>query len=143
MGTPEVGKNNHGPGPKKYLAACGLPEGYPYCACFAKYGYAKVGNPTKGATAWSPSWFPNSKVIWRAGKGTATPQPADVFGLYYSKLGRIGHVGIIERWQDPRGDDWAYTIEGNTNGEGSREGDGVHRRRRLKRQIHVVANWID
>lgn len=153
VGTLEIGKNNHGPGPKKYLASCGLDEGFAYCACFVKYCLTQAGIPTKGGTAWSPSWFPSTKLIWKQGKvqprlvsprtEIIQPQQGDVFGLYFQKLGRIGHVGFIHQWGGPRADDWVYTVEGNTNGEGSREGDGVHARRRLKRQIHFVSNWID
>src|SRR5690606_26185341 len=65
IGTLEIGKNNHGPGPKKYLTACGLDEGYAYCACFVKWTLATCSVPTNGGTAWSPSWFPTSKVIWK------------------------------------------------------------------------------
>lgn len=146
VGTLEAGKNNHGPGPKKYLAACGLGEGYAYCACFAKWVLDCELIPTTGGTAWSPSWFPASKVIWKPGVNLSEaegPQTGDLFGLYYTNLKRIGHVGFIDVWHDPRADGWAFTVEGNTNAEGSREGDGVHRRRRLKSKIHVVSNWID
>lgn len=141
IGTIEIGKNNYGPGPKKYLASCGLEQGFAYCVCFVKWVFTQAGVPTKGGTAWSPSWFPADKVIWKNGTGQ-TPQQGDVFGLYYAKLGRIGHGAFVDRWGDPRGDDWVYTVEGNTNGEGSREGDGVYRKRRLKKGIHVVARWI-
>jgi hypothetical protein len=149
VGTLEIGKNNHGPGPKKYLASCGLDEGFAYCACFVKWVLEACSIPTNGGNAWSPSWFPESRVIWQRGKAVETqheakkPKQGDVFGLYFQRLGRIGHVGFVDRWGDPRGDDWVHTVEGNTNGQGSREGDGVHARRRLKRHIHVVANWID
>lgn len=180
VGTLEIGKNNHGPGPKKYLASCGLDEGFAYCACFVKWVLERCNIPTQGGNAWSPSWFPEERVIWKQGKavdrfrsvktyltdrqaltgaktasipssarsdgqnrGEGEPQQGDVFGLYFTKLGRIGHVGFVDQWGGPRGDDWVYTVEGNTNGEGSREGDGVHARRRLKRHIHIVANWID
>lgn len=164
VGTLEIGKNNHGPGPKKYLASCGLDEGFAYCACFVKWVLERCNIPTQGGNAWSPSWFPEERVIWKQGsslrakrsnltgetaaartspRSDGEPQQGDVFGLYFSNLGRIGHVGFVDQWGGPRGDDWVYTVEGNTNGEGSREGDGVHARRRLKRHIHIVANWID
>lgn len=157
VGTREVGKNNHGPGPKKYLAACGLGEGYAYCACFVKWSLLQIGIPTPG-TAWSPSWASGKSVFWKQGSVIAReerprqsnlppparhPQPGDVFTLYYTNIRRVGHVGFIHIWNDPRADDWAFTVEGNTNGEGSREGDGVHMRRRLKRSIYTIANFID
>ena len=141
VGTREIGKNNYGPGPKKYLAVCGLSQGYPYCACFVKWAYLQVGIQTKG-TAYSPSWATGSEVFWKKGKGNKTPQQGDVFSLYYANLKRVGHVGFVDVWNDPRADDWVITVEGNTNGEGSREGDGVHLRRRLKRSLYTIASFI-
>jgi hypothetical protein len=142
VGTREIGKNNHGPGPKKYLAICGLPEGYAYCACFVKWSLFQHGVITKG-TAWSPSWSVGPEVYYRQGKfiNGNTPRQSDVFTLFYSSLNRVGHVGFIHVWNDPRADDWVFTVEGNTNGEGSREGDGVHKRRRLKRSIYTLSRY--
>jgi len=141
VGTREIGKNNFGPGPKKYLAACGLPQGHAYCACFVKWSFLQIGISTKG-TAWSPSWATGKEVFWKQGKGTKTPQQGDVFSLYYANLKRVGHVGFVDVWDDPRADDWVMTVEGNTNGEGSREGDGVHRRRRLKRSLYTISSYL-
>ncbi len=146
VGTREIGKNNHGPGPKKYLASCGLKEGFAYCACFVKWCLLEVGITTRG-TAWSPSWATGPEVFYRraTAKGELPTQPVlagDVFSLYYTNLGRVGHVGFVHEWNDPRANDWVFTVEGNTNGEGSREGDGVHRRRRLKRSIFTLSRYI-
>lgn len=150
VGTREIGKNNHGPGPKKYLAACGLPEGYAYCACFVKWCLLQVGIKTRG-TAWSPSWATGPEVYYKRGSDSFPPsggqggrgvKSGDVFSLYYTNLKRVGHVGFIHEANDPRAEDWVFTVEGNTNGEGSREGDGVHRRRRLKRSIYTLSRYL-
>lgn len=37
---------------------------------------------------------------------------------------------------------FTITVEGNTNEAGSREGDGVYRKRRLKNQIYKISRWI-
>jgi hypothetical protein len=34
-------------------------------------------------------------------------------------------------------------VEGNTNESGSREGDGVLRKRRLVRSVWKVAGWVE
>ena len=62
---------------------------------------------------------------------------ADVFTLYYSKLGRVGHVGFIV------GEDEEYltTVEFNTGPGGSREGEGVYKRKRRKDAVHSVNRW--
>jgi hypothetical protein len=72
------------------------------------------------------------------GMGAKGPQPADVFGLHYANLGRIGHTGILLK---DEGSYWV-TVEGNTNGVGSREGDGVYSKRRRKDQITVISRWV-
>jgi len=68
-----------------------------------------------------------------------TPSPGDIFGLYFPEKGRIAHVGFIDVW----GDTWVTTVEGNTNVLGSREGDGVYRKRRLVRSVYRVARYVN
>ncbi|MES2875810.1 MAG: hypothetical protein V4708_18950 [Bacteroidota bacterium] len=68
-----------------------------------------------------------------------TPNTGDVFGLYFPEKGRIAHVGFIDEWKDP----WVVTVEGNTNVLGSREGDGVYRKRRLVRTVSKVARYVE
>ncbi len=60
-----------------------------------------------------------------------------VFGIYFPKLGRIGHCGLVEGVQG----DFCRTIEGNTSVAGSREGDGVYRRLRHRRTIAKFSDW--
>ena len=141
VGQREVGKNNFGPGPKKYLAATNLNEGNPYCAAFAKWIYKEVGIKTPGANAWSPSWFPEDRVKYKRGKrNTYKPKPGDPFGIFFQEKKRIAHLGIIELFSEEDGQ--VNTIEANTNVGGSREGQGVYRLRRSINAIYVVANWI-
>ena len=66
------------------------------------------------------------------------PTTGDIFGLYFSEKGRIAHVGFIDQWDGT----WMISVEGNTNESGSREGDGVYRKRRLIRSIYKVARYI-
>jgi len=95
------------------------------------------GPPGAGAAR---NWFPPAKVVWRRGANNArTPKQGDCVGFYYANLGRIGHVGFVDKW----GSDFVITVEGNTGGSGiERNGDGVYRMRRLKSQISIVSNWI-
>lgn len=141
VGVREAGKNNHGPEVKLYLASVGLGEGYAWCAAFTKWGFDQVGIATTGANAWSPSWFPSNRIIYKRDSKSlnANGKKGDVFGLYYANLKRIGHVGFIHEWTE----NYIVTVEGNTNDGGSREGDGVYKKKRLKRQIYAVADWIN
>jgi hypothetical protein len=119
----------------------GQKDGIPWCACFVKWVFAQHKITTTGANAWSPSWFPSSRVFYRRGKQeTQLPQPGDVGGLFYQNLGRIGHVFIFVKWGNT-----VETVEGNTNDAGSRDsntGDAVHRKKRLPRQIFIASNWL-
>jgi len=66
------------------------------------------------------------------------PSTGDIFGLYFPERKRIAHVGFIDQWDGT----WMVTVEGNTNVSGSREGDGVYRKRRLVRTVYKVARFI-
>jgi hypothetical protein len=140
IGVRELTGNNDGERVEEYLASCKLGKGYAWCAAFVNWCHVQVG--IKGAnSAWSPAWFPDSKVIYTNGGGNnLSPSKSDVFGIYYKEKKRIAHVGFIYEWTD--GSDYCITVEGNTNDNGSREGDGVYRKRRLKNQIFKISRWI-
>lgn len=92
-------------------------------------------------SGYSPAWFPAYKTVYtRGSRGNATPGTADVFGIWFANKKRIAHVGFIDEWQPPNA--YCITVEGNTNEAGSREGDGVYRKRRLKTQIYKVSRWL-
>jgi hypothetical protein len=135
LGIRELTGNNDGKEVEMYLHAVGLKKGPPWCAAFVSWGYLQVGIRA-ARSAWSPDWFPVKRVIWKQGRGEQ-PQPCDVFGIYFPDKKRIAHVGIVEQWGES-----VLTIEGNTNDAGSREGDGVYRKRRLQRQLYAVSCWF-
>jgi hypothetical protein len=141
VGVREATGLNDGVQVAQYLESTGLTEGYAWCAAFVNWTYVKnnVEVPEK-YPAWSPSWFPPSRVYEDIDIGGSTPQKGDVFGLYFKSKNRIAHVGFIHKW--PPDKNYCITVEGNTNEAGSREGDGVYKKRRLKRQIYKVSNWI-
>lgn len=166
--TAEIGVRekqlNSGPAVEKYLSYVNLPKGNPWCAAFVcwVYGLAGVENPRTG---WSPDLFKSSKVIWNRAESRKLkveskekhqdgyslgsmpirqttknqhPTTGDIFGLYFPEKNRIAHVGFIDEWDGT----WVITVEGNTNVSGSREGDGVYRKRRPVRSIYKVARYI-
>jgi len=138
--------NNSGPAVEKYLAYTGLTKSNPWCAAFVcwVYGQAGVTNPRTG---WSPSLFPSKNVIWdkkmanakRAISKEKHPTQADIFAIYFADKGRIAHTGFIDSWDGT----WLITVEGNTNTQGSREGDGVYRKRRMVKSIYQVARYVN
>lgn len=147
-GVREATGRNDGPAVERILARTGLPKGNAWCGAYAFVCLEDAGVGLPGgarAYAWAPTWHPKSRQVWTrsqgenkgfSGAGPKAPMPGDVFGLYYANLKRIGHVGIVEKWGDV-----VMTWEGNTNGQGSREGDGVYRKRRLRDQLHCVSRW--
>ena len=100
-----------------------------WCAIFVSWcanatGVLKTVIPMH---AWTPSglnWF-NKKGLVTRGKGA---RRGDIFYVYYPKQNRVAHVGIVERVEGNS----IITIEGNTNTNGSSQGNGVYR---LKRTI--------
>ncbi len=130
IGVREATGRNDGVQIEKYLAYTGNTKGEAWCAAFVSwvFGQASFAQPR---TAWSPALFPLAKQITVA-------EPAAVFGIYFPEKGRIAHVGLVER---VRGN-WVYSIEGNTNVLGSREGDGVYRKLRHAKTIKAYANWL-
>jgi len=139
VGVREYGGENRGPEVKKYLNAVGLDEGYPWCAAFVSWCFQQVEIKAP-VSAWVPSFALRDKMVYKQGKVLKRlPKYGDVLLIWYKKLKRPAHIGFIDHW----GETWIMSVEGNTNKDGSREGNGVYRKRRLKRQIWAVTNFID
>lgn len=118
---------NSGPLVDKILASVGLKGSRaPWCAAWVVYvgdeAFGREQNPYP-RSAWSPDFV--KAPDWNRGRGTR-PGPADTFGIYFQSLGRVAHTGLVEKLEGRM----VVTIEGNTNDDGSREGDGVYRKRR-------------
>ncbi|RZK71588.1 MAG: peptidoglycan-binding protein [Pedobacter sp.] len=124
----KTGKND-GVEVEGYLKYVGFAKGNPYCAAFVSWCFCKAGYVAP-RTAWSPALFPASRLV-------KEPVAGLVIGIYFPELKRIAHCGLLERMQG----DFCETIEGNTNSEGSREGNGVFRRLRHRRTIKAFAKW--
>jgi len=130
LGVREQSGRNDGVQVEKFLKIVGLLKGEPWCAAFVSWVFHEVGFE-KPRTGWSPALFPASRLARSA-------LPGNVIGIYFPDKKRIAHVGLIEK----ENGDWLVSIEGNTNLEGSREGDGVYRKRRHKKSIYQISDWI-
>jgi hypothetical protein len=140
LGVRELTGNNDGVMVETYLRSVKRRKGDAWCAAFVSWVYqqCEIENPRSG---WSPDWFPKGKTIRRLSNpviNLSAPQMGDVYGIYFNSHKRIAHVGIIIEWSEK----YAITIEGNTNEAGSREGDGVYKKKRLKRQVYEVSSWV-
>ncbi|MDO1449559.1 CHAP domain-containing protein [Rhodocytophaga aerolata] len=139
IGTRELTGQNDGKEVEAFLASVNLQKGQAWCAAFVNFIYemCQVKTPKSG---WVPTWFPANKLVYKAGKVIKRiPIKGDVFGIYFASKKRLAHIGFIESWGEGK---YATCIEGNTNSQGSREGDGVYRKYRLKSQLHSVASYI-
>jgi hypothetical protein len=140
IGVRERTGHNDGAQVEAYLKYVGLKKGQPWCASFVCwcYGQSGVSNPRAGGCAYL---LERGQLVYQSGKYKPGryPQTADVFFIWFPDKQRVAHTGYVDKW----GDGWVTTVEGNTNDAGSREGDGVYRKKRLKRQIYAIANYIN
>lgn len=130
-GTRESDVPNGGKKVSAYLRYVGISIPAPWCAAWVSFVFGEAGYSAP-KTAWSPALFPAKRLVKEA-------KPGLILGIYYPALKRISHCGIVAEVRN----DWVYSIEGNTNVSGSREGDGVYRRMRHVRSIYRFANWVE
>lgn len=130
LGLREKTGRNDGERIAEFLITVGLKNPEPWCAAFISWVFAKAGfdQPRSG---WSPDLFPVSRLARSA-------LPGNVIGIYFPEKKRIAHVGLIEKEDG----DWLISLEGNTNLSGSREGDGVYRKRRHRKSIDKISDWL-
>ena len=139
VGVRELTGNNDGEEVEMFLHSTGLSKGYAWCAAFASHVFIEAGVKAP-LSAWSPDWFKTNVVYFRSNItiDKFKSKPGQVFGLYFESKGRIAHIGIIIKE-----DKLHYiTIEGNTDGSGGREGDGVYKKIRTKRSIYKISDYI-
>jgi len=69
-------------------------------------------------------------------KVTGDPQPGDIFIMDFGK--GLGHTGIVEKVDST----FVYTIDGNTNDSGSREGIEVCRKQRPRSKMKGYLRYL-
>ena len=137
VATAEIGvreeSRNGGKRVREYQAATWLrPDAWPWCAAFVAWCLLES---IQGNTGWrcrdasAYGW-----EAWARKRGfqvlpeTAPMLPGDLVTFDFS------HIGIVVADHG----DTIETIEGNTNADGAREGDGVYRKMRARRLIRAV-----
>lgn len=121
--------SNWGEPVKSYLLSVGINFPASWCMAFIYWCFQKAASTLEVANtaiktggvlaAWNKAKLHQSK----------TPSVGAVFIMDYGK--GLGHTGIVEKFDK----DFIYTIEGNTNDTGSREGIEVCRRKRARATI--------
>ena len=138
VGVKEQGGANRGARVEQYLASVGFGPGYAWCAAYVSWCFQQV-DVEHPKSAWVPSYAKKKNLIYQRGEFIKQlPQMGDVFLIWFDRLKRPAHIGFVDEWRGH----WVITVEGNTNDDGSREGDGVYRKRRLQRQVWAVSNFI-
>lgn len=106
----------------------------PWCATFVQWLYWQTGVSVPSG-ARSASCANSCAAYKKAGRFTEYP----VVGaqIFFGPRGGT-HTGIVERYDGT----YVYTIEGNTNTNGSPEGNGIYRKRRVRRDVYVYGYGI-
>ncbi|NQU51000.1 MAG: hypothetical protein HQ522_00515 [Bacteroidetes bacterium] len=139
LGVVELTGNNDHPRISESMELCGLTgdKGYPWCASSQAQIHFNANIPAPHS-ARVVDWF-KGNVIWKRewGEKMFAVQPGMVGAIYYNRLGRYGHIVMIVA----RDKNNYYTLEGNTNAAGSREGQGFYKKIRSKRSIAAIADY--
>lgn len=142
VGLRETSKNQ-GPGIAELWTATTYPTGYahrePYCAAFVCWALAKGAEGVKHPLALlrSPVAYDVEKwAVSQAKHGvelldpkTSKPRPGDIATLRHAS-----HVLIVVKCEG----NTVYTVEGNTDSGGSREGDGFYTRTRARNALRKL-----
>lgn len=136
IGVRELTGKNDGYWVERWLKHEGLGKGNPYCASFVSFCLDSAGFKNN-ITAWSPTAFDKTKVVYK-GEWKREFKQGQVFTLYYSNLKRIGHTGFAHQLLNEK---IIETVEANTNGEGSREGSGVFKKKRSLHTIYAICEF--
>lgn len=105
-----------------------------WCAMFVSWVFTRAGEPLpeiqgRKGFAKVAEGFRWARAHRRLAK---TPRVGDIFLLSHG--GARGHTGIVTRVHD---DGTVTTIEGNTNNDGSRNGNGVYERTRTVASVNA------
>ena len=102
----------------------------PWCATFVSWVAYKSGAgalyPRTASCDTAGAWFKS--------KGRWSEYPAIGAQVFYGVPRDLSHTGIVVAYDDI----YVYTIEGNTNLSGAREGDGVYAKKRLRRDDYLI-----
>lgn len=122
--------SNWGEPVKSYLKSVGIEFPASWCMAFVYWCFNeaakenKVINPLVKTGGVLKAWN-NAK----AHRVTGEPKPGDIFIMDFGK--GLGHTGIVLKTDL----NFIYTIEGNTNDSGSREGIAVCNKQRPRKKI--------
>lgn len=138
----QIGKQENPPGSnwgepvKNYLSSVGIGFAAPWCMAFVYWCFRRasetmnVNNTAIKTGGVLAAWNKAAHNI-----KSSNPAIGSVFIMDFGK--GQGHAGLVENFDK----EFIYTIEGNTNDAGSREGIKVCRKKRLRSTIKGYLNY--
>lgn len=138
VGVREVG-DNRGARVQQYQAATTLGgTGWPWCAAFVCWCIQQVFGRTTGRKLFTPSASCDVILAWARKLGILKSTPvAGCAGLVMASKYDATHIFLVESVHPG----YVVTIEGNTNTNGSRNGNGVYRRKRPLSSKYLYVHW--
>lgn len=161
VGLREEGGDNRGQMVEMFLREVRQPPGEPWCAAFVHHvGYWSHFDASVRQSSWP---LPATASCWELGQYALVrrilvkdARPGDVFLAYSKGLGRFHHAGIVvsvdARYPEPTAGAvgehglWVCTtVEGNTNDDGSPNGNATLRK---VRRLNTLAGdrfvrWVE
>lgn len=132
VGTKEVpDKSNRGILIDEANTYTGVSLGSPWCASIISLAYKNSGLSVP-RDARAAGMFTSKSII-----SPLFVMPGDLGGIYFPKLGRIGHVFMVRKIFGS----FVLTVEGNTNRQGSRDGDGLFYYIRPLSEVRYFSRW--
>lgn len=128
--------SNWGEPVQSYLKSVGITFPASWCMAFVYWCFERAAKESK----LSNTAIKTGGVLHAWNKAdpkikSTTPSIGSVFIIDFGK--GLGHTGFVERFDDQ----FIYTVEGNTNDTGSREGVEVCRRKRSRSAIKGYLNY--
>lgn len=128
--------SNWGKPVKDYLASVGINFPASWCMAFVYWCFAEAAK----ALNVKNTAVKTAGVLyaWNNAPAAAKSKTPSVGSVFIMDLGKgLGHCGIVEKFDE----NYIYTIEGNTNDTGSREGIAVYRKKRARSTIKGYLNY--
>lgn len=131
-----VAEDPPGSNKQPFAALAGHANGFAWCATFLVAGWKVTGVDLLGGTdtAFTPTMHDAFK---NAGRLRGRPRPGDVGFLFVEDIDRIGHAFFVNKVEG----DFIRTIEGNSNRDGSPQGQIVCRNRRKWRGNELIRGF--
>ncbi|MFI2242384.1 peptidoglycan-binding protein [Streptomyces chrestomyceticus] len=131
VGYHEGRSNGHWNNWQKYspaVAGLAWSQNQPWCQTFQSWIFQTAGLKSL-APVTASCW---NAVQWYKNQGRFSEYPA-VGAMVFFGSGGGSHVGVVTSYDA----DYVWTVEGNTNGNGSAEGDGVYTKKRARRSDYL------